>query len=327
MKSMYFGITRIVTSLCLILFTLQSASAQNAQVLKGKKVLVFSSTKGFRHSSIKAGKAAFLKLASEKGFQVDTTENAAVFTENNLKKYRAVVFLSTTGNVLNDAQQNAFERFIQAGGGYLGVHAATDTEYDWPWYTKLAGGQFASHPGRPNVQVGKMNVLDKSHISTAHMPESFDRKDEFYDIKNFNKDVKVLVTVDEKTYKEGKMGDFHPMAWYHEYDGGRSFYTNWGHTDETFSEALVMDHIWGGLQWVSSGGDINYNKKLRTGVLPEDNRFTKTILDTNLDEPTELAVTEGGKIFFAERKGKLKMYDPKKGKTKVIADLNVFSKF
>jgi cytochrome c len=327
MKSMYFGITRIVTSLCLILFTLQSASAQNAQVLKGKKVLVFSSTKGFRHSSIKAGKAAFLKLATEKGFQVDTTENAAVFTENNLKKYRAVVFLSTTGNVLNDAQQNAFERFIQAGGGYLGVHAATDTEYDWPWYTKLAGGQFASHPGRPNVQVGKMHVLDKSHISTAHMPESFDRKDEFYDIKNFNKDVKVLVTVDEKTYKEGKMGDYHPMAWYHEYDGGRSFYTNWGHTDETFSEALVLDHIWGGLQWVSSGADVNYSKKLRTGILPEDNRFTKTILDTNLDEPTELAVTEGGKIFFAERKGKLKMYDPKKGKTKVIADLNVFSKF
>jgi cytochrome c len=159
------------------------------------------------------------------------------------------------------------------------------------------------------------------------MPATFDRTDEFYDFKNFNKDVKVLITLDEKSYKDGKMGDYHPMAWYHEFDGGRAFYTNWGHTHETFDEPLVLQHIWGGLQWAASGPAINYNKPLRTATLPEENRFSKTILDKNLDEPTELALTDGGKIFYGERKGKLKMYDPKKGMVKVVADLNVFSKF
>ena len=246
MKKFLFGISRIIFAVsCLTILSFQQANAQDKNPLLGKKVLVFSSTKGFRHGSIGSGKTALMKMAKEKGFQVDTTENATVFTENNLKQYRVVVFLNTTGNILNDAQQNAFERFIQAGGGYFGIHSATDTEYDWPWYGKLSGGYFASHPGRPNVQKGKMNVVDNTHISTAHMPASFDRTDEFYDIKEFNKDVKLLVTVDEKSYKDGKMGDFHPMAWYHEYDGGRAFYTNWGHTNETFSEDLVLKHIWG----------------------------------------------------------------------------------
>lgn len=326
MKKLLFGMGRISMLLAFVFMASMAAQAQDKNPLTGRKILVFSSTKGFRHGSIGAGKKALMKMGTEKGFQVDTTENAAVFTESNLKKYRAIVFLNTTGNVLNDAQQNAFERYIQAGGGYMGIHAATDTEYDWPWYGKLAGGYFASHPGRPNVQKGTMTVVDKSHISTAHMPATFDRTDEFYDIKNFNTDVKVLVTVDEKSYKDGKMGDFHPMAWYHEFDGGRSFYSNWGHTNETFDEPLALQHIWGGLQWVSSGPEQNYAKKLRTQGLPEENRFTKTILDRNLDEPTELAVANSGKIFFGERKGKLKMYDPKKGKTKVIANLNVYHK-
>lgn len=327
MKKFLFSISRIIFAVsCLTLLFFQQVNAQDKNPLLGKKVLVFSSTKGYRHGSIGSGKTALMKMAKEKGFQVDTTENATVFTENNLKQYRVVVFLNTTGNILNDAQQNAFERFIQAGGGYFGIHAAADTEYDWPWYGKLAGGFFASHPGNPNVQKGKMNVVDNTHISTAHMPASFDRTDEFYDIKEFNKDVKLLVTVDEKSYKDGKMGDFHPMAWYHEYDGGRAFYTNWGHTNQTFSEDLVLKHIWGGLQYVSSGPDQNYKKKLRTEMAPEDNRFTKTILDRSLDEPMELAVANSGKIFYAERKGKLKMYDPKKGKSKVVANLNVYTK-
>jgi cytochrome c len=326
MKNSPFGILRITLIFALLVSTL-SVFAQAANPLAGKKILVFSSTKGFRHSSIKPGQVALFKMAKEKGFSVDTTENAANFTEKNLKQYRIVVFLNTTGNVLNDVQQIAFERYIQAGGAYFGIHAATDTEYDWNWYTKLAGGQFASHPGRPNVQKGTFTAVDRTHISTAHMPETFDRTDEFYDTKNFNKDVHVLITLDEKSYKDGKMGDFHPMAWYHEYDGGRSFYTNWGHTHESFEEPIVVQHIWGALQWLASGRPQDYTKKLRSELPPEENRFTKVVLDRNLDEPTELAVTDAGKVFFAERKGKLKMYDPKKGKTKVVADLDVFSKF
>lgn len=300
--------------------------SQEKNSLKGKKVLVFSATRSFRHASIAAGKAAILKLAAEKGFQADTTENAANFNEKNLKQYKVVIFLNTTGNVFNDAQQNAFERYIQAGGAFFGIHAATDTEHDWPWYTKLSGGEFMSHPGRPNVQVGKFTTVDNTHISTKHLPATFDHKDEFYDFKNFNTDVKVLVTVDEKSYKDGKMGDFHPMSWYHEFDGGRAFYMNWGHTDESFTEPFVYQHMWGGLQWAAAGPEINYSKKLRTGILPEDNRFTKTVLANNLNEPTELTVLPNGKVLFTERTGNLKMYDPKKNNVKVVAKFDVYSK-
>ena len=327
MKKKMFDARRIVLGFLFVLFASIHLIAQDKNVLTGKKVLIFSLTRGYRHSSIGPGKIALMKMAKEHGFQADTTENPSLFTENNLKQYKVVIFLSTTGNVLNDMQQNAFERYIQAGGAFFGIHAATDTEYDWPWYGKLAGGYFASHPGNPNVQKGEFTAVDRTHISTAHLPEKFFHTDEFYDTKNFNKDVNVLLTVDEKTYKDGKMGDFHPMAWNHEFDGGRSFYTNFGHTHESFENPLIVQHLWGGLQWAASGPAQNYAKKLRTDVLPEENRFTKVILDNNLDEPTELAMTEGGKIFFGERKGKLKMFDPKKGKTKVVANLNVYSTF
>ncbi len=172
----------------------------------GSKVLVFSKTAGFRHASIPKGKALLMKLGKENSFAVDTTENAAVFTEANLKKYSAVVFLSTTGDVLNDEQQIAFERYIQSGGGYVGIHAATDTEYDWSWYNKLAGAQFASHPGNPNVQTGEAYVVNKNHPSMEGFPDKWTVKDEFYDFKNFNDKVTVLVKIDEKTLQGWQNG-------------------------------------------------------------------------------------------------------------------------
>lgn len=305
-----------------------SLKAQTSNPLQGKKVLVFSKTAGFRHSSIPYGIKGMQDLGQKYGFAVDTTENATKFTEDNLKKYAVVIFMSTTGDVLNPAQQIAFERYIQAGGGFMGVHAASDTEYDWPWYGKLVGGYFNGHPGKnvSNVQMGKFTVTDKNHISTSTLPTTFERKDEFYDFKEFNKDVKVLITLDEKSYQEGKMGDFHPMSWYHEYDGGRAFYTNWGHTHETFSDEIPMSHIWGGLQWAASGSALDYSKA-RSEYAPEENRFTKIVLDKNLDEPTELAVLDNGKVLFTERKGLLKVYNPVTKKTKVAADLRVYSKF
>lgn len=307
------------------LITSISSFAQEANPLKGKKILVFSSTKGFRHKSIAAGQAALFKLAAEKGFQVDTTEDARKFTEENLAKYPLVIFLNTTGDVFNAAQENAFQRYIQAGGGFFGIHAATDTEHNWAWYAKLAGGHFASHPGNPNVQTGTFTVQDVNHPSTKNLPKSFNRTDEFYDYKHFNDDVKVLITVNENTYKDGKMGDYHPMSWYHEFDGGRAFYTNWGHTDDSFSEPIVIEHIWGGLQWVADKPAVNFNQALRTAKIPEDNRFRKVYLDKYLDEPTELALTPNGKIFYAHRKGVLKMYNTKTGRKKQIAKLNVYS--
>ena len=300
-------------------------SAQNP--LKGKRVLIFSKTATYRHASIPAGIKMIQALGKAHDFQVDATENADDFTEDNLKKYREIIFLSTTGNVLNNTQQVAFERFIQAGGSFVGIHAASDTEYDWAWYGKLVGGYFNGHPSNPNVQEGKMIVVDNTHPATNFMEKTFLRTDEFYDFKQLDPSVNVLVLVDEKSYKEGKMGDYHPMAWCKEFDGGRSFYTNWGHTEETFAEPLFQKHVLGGMIWAASGAEMDYSKALKSQYPPEENRFIRTVLDEKLDEPTELVVTDGGKILFTERKGNVKMFDPKRGKTKIIAQIPVYSEF
>src|SRR5213076_610233 len=164
------------------------------------RVLVFSKTAGFRHSSIPNGIAAIRKLGQESGFSVDATEDAGAFTSKSLARYNAVVFLSTTGDVLNPAQQDVFERYIQAGGGYVGVHSATDTEYDWPWYGKLAGAYFNGHPGNPNVRKGSYRVLDTTHVSTRGLPTRFDRDDEFYNFKSIDPTIHVLIEIDEKSY-------------------------------------------------------------------------------------------------------------------------------
>jgi cytochrome c len=293
------------------------------------RILVFSKTSGFRHESIESGIAALQKMGEKRGFIVDTTENASRFSEENLMRYQAVVFLNTTGDVLNQEQQNDFERFIQAGGGYVGIHAATDTEYDWPWYGKLAGAYFESHPNNPNVKEGEFFVVDKNHAATDSLPERFKRSDEFYSFKKINPDIKVLVRIDESTYSGGTNGDDHPMAWYQEFDGGRAFYTGMGHTSESFSEPLFLGHLWGGLQYVL-GGDkpvrLNYSLA-KTQRVPEENRFTKVVLDEKLDEPVELAILPGQRVLFIERKGAVKIYDPVAMKTKIIAQIPVSTKY
>src|SRR5215467_2433885 len=174
------------------------------------RVLVFSKTTGYRHASISNGKAAIQKLARENNFQVDTTEDASYFTEENLKKYAVIIFLNTTGDVLNSEQEIAMERFIQAGGGFVGIHSATDTEYDWIWYANLVGAQFADHP---EIQPARLVVTEKIHPSTKSLPEAWTRTDEWYNFKRLNKDVRVLLKIDETSYKGGTLGADHPMAW------------------------------------------------------------------------------------------------------------------
>jgi cytochrome c len=211
------------------------------------KILVFSKTSGFHHASIPAGIAAIQKLGVENNFAVDTTTDSTKFNTANLKQYDAVVFLSTTGNVLGDEGQAAFEKFIQSGKGFVGVHAATDTEYDWPWYNKLVGAQFKSHPKQ---QEAVFHVVDRNFIATKHLPETWKRFDELYNFKStYWDDVHVLITIDETSYTGGENGNYHPMAWYHSYDGGRAFYTELGHTDESYQEPLYLQHLLGGIQY------------------------------------------------------------------------------
>lgn len=207
-------------------------------------VLIFSKTNGYRHASIPAGIEAIKKLGLANQFSVDATEDSLEFTDENLAKYKAVIFLSPTGDVLGDEQQKAMEHFIQKGGGFVGIHAASDCEYNWPWYVKMVGASFLSHPEQ---QMAKLIVVDKNNIATKHLPGIWERKDEWYNFKNLNPEVQVLLKIDETSYKGGKNGDNHPMAWYHEYDGGRAFYTELGHTDESFVEPAYLQHLLGGI--------------------------------------------------------------------------------
>ncbi len=201
------------------------------------KVLVFSKTAGFRHGSIPAGIAAIQQLGAENNFSVDTTEDGASFTTENLAQYDVVVWMSTTGDVLSADQQAAFEDYIENGGGYAGVHAASDTEYDWPWYGELVGAYFAGHPAEQNATV---KVEDHAHPSTSHLGDTWTRYDEWYNFRsNPRGNVHVLASLDEKSYTGGTMGIDHPTTWCQNYDGGRSWYTGGGHTDASYSFRLV----------------------------------------------------------------------------------------
>lgn len=218
-------------------------------------LLVFSRTQGFRHDSIPDGISALSELARAGGFGLDATEDPAEFSDEKLSPYAAVVFLSTTGDVLDAAGQASFERYIAAGRGYIGIHAAADCEYDWPFYGDLVGAYFHGHS---LVVPAAVKPEPVSHPSLTGLPSPWQRTDEWYGFqKNPRGAVTVLLSVDESSYApgQGQMGTDHPVAWLHEYGGGRAFYTSLGHTSESFAEPLFLSHLQGGVAWASKLSD------------------------------------------------------------------------
>ncbi|WP_376777763.1 ThuA domain-containing protein [Kibdelosporangium persicum] len=213
------------------------------------RIMVFSKTAGFRHDSIPAGIQALRELGSANNFTVDATEDSGQFTAANLAQYKVVVFLNTTGDVLNATQQTAFEQYIAGGGGYVGVHAAADTEYDWAFYGGLVGAYFHSHPAIQQVTV---RVDDQTHPSTAHLPAAWVRTDELYNYRtNPRGAVKVLARLDESTYSGGNMGADHPIVWCQNYRGGKAWYSGLGHTQQSYTEANFRTMLLGGIRWVA----------------------------------------------------------------------------
>jgi type 1 glutamine amidotransferase len=213
------------------------------------QILVFTKTMGYRHKSIEKGVETLKNLGKENNFSITQTEDSLQFNEANLKKYDLVLFLSTTMDVLGPDQEQAFKKYINNGGNYMGIHAASDTEYGWPWYGKLVGAYFTSHPNDPNVREAKMNVVNREHPSTVHLKETWVRNDEWYNYKNINPDMNVLIYLDETSYEGGTNGDNHPIAWYQEFDGGRVFYTGGGHTNESYDEPDFQKHLVGGINY------------------------------------------------------------------------------
>ncbi|MEV5343526.1 ThuA domain-containing protein [Streptomyces sp. NPDC052676] len=249
-----------------------SAGERDGGDRDGRRVLVFSKTAGFRHDSIPDGVAAVRALGERGGFTVDATEDAGAFTPANLRRYDAVVFLSTTGDVLNATQQSAFEGYIRRGGGYVGVHAAADTEYDWAFYGGLAGAYFQSHPA---IQPAEVEVEDRAHPATSGLARTWNRTDEWYDYRsNPRERAHVLASLDESSYSGGTMHGDHPIAWCQTYQGGRAFYTGGGHTKESFAEPEFREHLLGGIRYAI--GDAQADCRPENGYRP---LFDGTSLD------------------------------------------------
>lgn len=323
LKNRYRGIMILVLGILVV----ASCSTRSGK----PKVLVFSKTTGYYHESIPEGLAAIQKLGAENGFDVDTTKNAAFFTEEVLKEYSAVIFLNTTEDVLDHYQQAEFERYIQAGGGFVGIHAAADTEYDWPWYAKMVGGNFMDHPGindpYPNVQDGVLDVVDKDHPSTSFLPEKWGRKDEWYTYKNFNEAVNVLLTIDEDSYQGGADTGYHPMAWYHEYDGGRAFYTGGGHTKESYEEELFLRHILEGINYAIGKNQMLKYSKAKSQRVPEEDRFEKKRLVVGeFTEPTEITILPNLDILISQRRGEILLYKNGDSTVNQVGFLDVYWK-
>ncbi|MGQ7845589.1 ThuA domain-containing protein [Granulosicoccus sp. 3-233] len=218
------------------------------------RVLLFSETRGYRHESIEAALQALEELsASSDILTVRAEDSAEVFTEGNLAGFDAVIWVLTSGDVLDADEQEAFENYIRSGGGYAGIHAASDTEYEWPWYGSLVGAYFERHP---EIQTATQDVEDGSHPSTTHLGSRWTRTDEWYDYRaNPRAQVTVLLSLDEDSYTGGGMGGDHPSAWYHAYDGGRSWYTGGGHTESSYAEPEFRAHLLGGLRYAAGLAD------------------------------------------------------------------------
>lgn len=224
------------------------------------KVLLFTKTAGWHHQSLLEGVSAMKGLARKHHFELEWHEDAQKFSDESLQSYDAVIFLNTTGDVLNLKQQQAFINFIQGGKGFVGIHSAADTEKDWPWFTQLVGRTFKIHP---HIQTARINVLNRNFPGLERMPDSFLWTDEWYDFGPENvSGLNYLITVDERTYdthadwgdvKGEGMGAFHPIAWYHNFDGGRSFYTGFGHVPAVYENPLFLDHVFAGIYWAATG--------------------------------------------------------------------------
>ena len=317
------NISHFIPSLAIFCFLGLALSSCSNQRSSTPKVLIFSKTAGYHHASIPLGIKAIQDLGLKNGFEVDTTTDANKFAEDSLKKYAALIFLSSTGELLSGNQEIALERYIQSGGGFVGIHAATDAEYDWNWYVNMIGASFLSHPDQ---QEATLVINDKTHPSTDSLPATWSRKDEWYNFKNVSKDIKVLISIDEKSYEGGKNGDSHPMAWYHNYDGGRVFYTELGHTDESYADPLYLKHILGGIKYSIGDNNSDYSKA-HSVYAPDESHFTKVQLVTGtFFEPTEITILPNLDVLVVQRRGEIYLYNSQTKKIKQAGFLNVYWK-
>src|SRR5688572_11319776 len=244
----------------LILAAVQLSFSASVVAQKQFKALLVTTTKGWHHESLHAGVLAIQQLGVRNFFDVTLWENPNGFNDKYLEQFQVVIFLNTTGDIFDTAQQKVMERFIKSGKGFVGIHSASDTEYDWEWYTKMVGRMFQIHPA---VQTAKLKVLDPKFPGLQDFADGKLWTDEWYDFTpEKTTGLNYILAVDETTYnakvswgakKSEGMGQMHPISWYHNYDGGRSFYTALGHIPVVFSDQAFLNHLYAGILWAATG--------------------------------------------------------------------------
>ncbi len=279
-----------------------------------EQLLIFSKTAGTRHVSIASGQQTLLKIAAENGWVADTTENPEFITEENLQRYAAVVFLNTSGSFLNTFQKADLQRYVQAGGGIVGVHSACETETNWPWFQEMTGAKPAGHL---EAKTGPVRIKDRKHPSTKKLPESFSWTDEWYVFQEISPDVTLLaaLAVDGKEL---------PLSWRRDFDGGRVFYTNMGHTAESFQDVNFLEHLQGGIRYAMGGNKRDYTKAT-VPRSPDENRFVKVPLaDSVWVEPMEMAILPNLDILVIQRRGEVMIYNQETRELSLAGKLEVY---
>jgi len=238
---------KIALIISIIIYSLgDKISCLNCSEQNTFSVLVITETDGWVHDSIESGLKLIENIGDQNNFNVYYSDDSRVINSNNLEKIRTIIFLNTTEEILNDDEQRVMESFIKSGKGFVGVHAAADTEYNWEWYGMLVGAYFRNHS---DVMNGK--ILTINHKITDHLESEWEIEDEWYNFDYVNYDINILLNLDEKSYIGGEHPDYHPITWYHEYDGGRSFYTGLGHTKEVYGDIRFMKLLEKGILYAS----------------------------------------------------------------------------
>ncbi|HEX5598343.1 MAG TPA: ThuA domain-containing protein [Micromonosporaceae bacterium] len=309
-----------LTGASLVATSTSSALAEPASHSNGNqfRVLIFTKAEGEKHASTNAGVAAIRQIGKELRFAVQVTDDASKFDEAHLKQYRSVVFLNTSGDVLNEEQQEAFEKYFHDGGGFVGVHSAIETQEDWSFLSDILGTRAS---GKSEVSSATIKVADRVHPASADLPERWVHTDQWYNFKNNVRGYShVLATVDESTYSGGKMGHDHPIAWCKDYKGGRSFYTGLGDTPASFNSRDLRAHLGGAIQWSAgvTNGDCG-------ATVLANYQMTVIAAPPNVGEPIGFDVLPDGRVIQTERLGSVRLHDPETNTTHTLAQIPVYT--